>query len=267
MRRASPNPPSSLRSRQLRSVSIPCSEITAARRSVPSKPRSPRQPPPDLILKRAALVDDLVSEVPAAWPSSLRPSSPIYSTRATRPASARSSSPSRRATEPTRRVAAPEPGPRPPARHPRLRGRRRPDRDPAALVRLPPRSRRSSRARRRRSSRSSRATIGPTSSGEIFEDDRQAILAASEVDTAREVRALLAHDADTAGGLMRTEYVSLVSDADGVVGDRSDPAFGGRLRGLCDPVSLRSRRCGDASRGSSRCGRSCSRGGMRDSPI
>lgn len=47
--------------------------------------------------------------------------------------------------------------------------------------------------------------------GEVFEDDRQAILAASEVDTAREVRALLAHDADTAGGLMRTEYVSLVS--------------------------------------------------------
>jgi len=48
--------------------------------------------------------------------------------------------------------------------------------------------------------------------GEIFEDDRQAILAASEVDTAREVRALLAYDADTAGGLMRTEYVSLRSD-------------------------------------------------------
>ena len=47
--------------------------------------------------------------------------------------------------------------------------------------------------------------------GEVFADDRHAILAASEIDTAREVRALLAHDADTAGGLMRTEYVSLVS--------------------------------------------------------
>lgn len=46
---------------------------------------------------------------------------------------------------------------------------------------------------------------------EVYEADRQAILAASEVDTAREVRALLAHDADTAGGLMRTEYVSLQS--------------------------------------------------------
>ena len=48
--------------------------------------------------------------------------------------------------------------------------------------------------------------------GEVFEDDRQAILAVSEIDTAREVRALLAFDADTAGGLMRTEYVSLRSD-------------------------------------------------------
>jgi magnesium transporter len=48
--------------------------------------------------------------------------------------------------------------------------------------------------------------------GEVWEDDRQAILEASEVDTAREVRALLAYDADTAGGLMRTEYVALRSD-------------------------------------------------------
>jgi len=46
---------------------------------------------------------------------------------------------------------------------------------------------------------------------EVVEKDRQAILAASEVETAREVRALLAYDADTAGGLMRTEYVSLRS--------------------------------------------------------
>lgn len=46
---------------------------------------------------------------------------------------------------------------------------------------------------------------------EVYEDDRRAILAAAPVETAREVRALLAYDADTAGGLMRTEYVSLRS--------------------------------------------------------
>lgn len=48
--------------------------------------------------------------------------------------------------------------------------------------------------------------------GEMWEDDRQAILDASETETAREMRALLAYDADTAGGLMRTEYVALRSD-------------------------------------------------------
>lgn len=48
--------------------------------------------------------------------------------------------------------------------------------------------------------------------GEIWEDDREAILDASELETAREMRALLAYDADTAGGLMRTEYVALRSD-------------------------------------------------------
>lgn len=46
---------------------------------------------------------------------------------------------------------------------------------------------------------------------EVYEGDRQAILEAAPVETAREVRALLAYDADTAGGLMRTEYVSLRS--------------------------------------------------------
>lgn len=46
---------------------------------------------------------------------------------------------------------------------------------------------------------------------EVFEADRQAILAASEAGTAHEVRKLLAYDADTAGGLMRTEYVQLHS--------------------------------------------------------
>ncbi len=47
--------------------------------------------------------------------------------------------------------------------------------------------------------------------GEVYEEDRRAILEVSEVETAREVRALLAYDADTAGGLMRTEYVSLAA--------------------------------------------------------
>jgi magnesium transporter len=46
---------------------------------------------------------------------------------------------------------------------------------------------------------------------EIFEEDRKAILEAAPADTARELRTLLAYDADTAGGLMRTEYVSLRS--------------------------------------------------------
>ncbi|MEZ4332478.1 MAG: magnesium transporter [Myxococcota bacterium] len=46
---------------------------------------------------------------------------------------------------------------------------------------------------------------------EVYEADRQAILAVSEADTAHEVRKLLAYDADTAGGLMRTEYVELHS--------------------------------------------------------
>jgi len=46
---------------------------------------------------------------------------------------------------------------------------------------------------------------------EVYEDERRAILAAAPVETAREVRALLAYDADTAGGLMRTEYVALQS--------------------------------------------------------